>query len=750
MELGIFAWIWQPIASPLQIIAAGVVLAALTIFAYARTFTDHKITSAILLAMRLALVLGVVVLMMGPSRVPPSSDDFLRPNLAIVLDGSQSMLTEDCQNMSRMRFAKSKWLTADRLRRLNDTFDVELYLFDDQLKAISRGLLYRGDEQVASGSVTRLSESVRDAVNCMPIDAKGAAMLVISDGHDTEGAPIQPAASLAQGRDIPVFTLPLGRAAERADITVLAVAMQDYLLPNEPGAILVKVYQSGLDDAKTTLILRHGEEKHQVPIDFNNQRMVEVQVPIQEEEEGQYEYVIEVEPVGEEAEHNNNSQVVFSEVQKKRIQVLILEGQPFWDSKFLAQSLRKDERLAITQITQVSPDKRETIVTRVDGPARKLPETAEQWANFDVVILGQGLEKMLDVSAAEQLVEFVSNQGGHVIFSRGQAYDPESPEGMELAEALAPLEPVQFAPGSREKVMLAVAPAGRVGYWFSPAKLGMDIEDAWGRVQGFDWMPNVESVKPVTVVLARASITGDPLVDSSHPALVSMRQGRGGVVGMLGEGTWRWSLLAPENRDLAGFYDTFWSNMVRWLAAGGDFQPGQQVSMHLSRSSVRLNDNMEVDVVYKFAPQGGAEPVLEVTESSGETRQVALERTPGRVPRYRGTWQPVGLGVHNVKLVAPGMVPDNIERKFNVYHFNIERLETSANPMPLQVLAEHTGARCFQPHQGEELIATLKAHRDSYQKPKELEYIWDRWSVMLLLLIWGGTEWILRRRVDLL
>ncbi|MFT7643686.1 MAG: hypothetical protein ACI9G1_005452, partial [Pirellulaceae bacterium] len=156
MELGIFAWIWQPIASPLQIIAAGVVLAALTIFAYARTFTDHKITSVILLAMRLALVLGVVVLMMGPSRVPPSSDDFLRPNLAIVLDGSQSMLTEDCQNMSRMRFAKSKWLTADRLRRLNDTFDVELYLFDDQLKAISRGLLYRGDEQVASGSVTRL------------------------------------------------------------------------------------------------------------------------------------------------------------------------------------------------------------------------------------------------------------------------------------------------------------------------------------------------------------------------------------------------------------------------------------------------------------------------------------------------------------------------------------------------------------------------------------------------------------------
>ncbi|MFT7638551.1 MAG: hypothetical protein ACI9G1_000275, partial [Pirellulaceae bacterium] len=494
MTLEMLAWVWQPIASPMQIIAGGVILAALTLFAYARTFTDHKITSTLLLLMRLVLILGVVVLMLGPCRVPPANDDFLRPNLAIVLDGSQSMLTEDCQNMSRIRFAKSKWLTAERLRKLSDSYDVELYVFSDQLKPISRGLLYRGDDDVASGSATRLSASVKDAVSRMPLDAKGAAMLVISDGHDTEAAPIQPAASLARGRGIPVYTLPLGRASERADITVLAVAMQDYLLPNETGAILVKVYQSGLDDAATTLTLRRGDDKHQFPIQFNNQRMVEVQLPIQEAKEGQYEYQIDVETVEGEFEETNNSQVVFSEVQKKRIQVLILEGQPFWDSKFLAQSLRKDERLSITQITQVSPDKRETIVTRVDGPSRKLPETAEQWAEFDVVILGQGLEKMLDVTAAEQLVEFVSNQGGHLIFSRGQAYDPDSPDAMELAVALAPLEPVEFAPGSNEKVMLAVAPAGRVGYWFSPAKLGMDIEDAWGRVQGFDWMPNVKSV----------------------------------------------------------------------------------------------------------------------------------------------------------------------------------------------------------------------------------------------------------------
>ena len=48
--------------------------------------------------------------------------------------------------------------------------------------------------------------------------------------------------------------------------------------------------------------------------------------------------------------------------------------------------------------------------------------------------------------------------------------------------------------------------------------------------------------------------------------------GAGSVVAVIGEGTWKWSLLSPNNQDLVGFYDAFWSNMIRWLVVGGDFQ----------------------------------------------------------------------------------------------------------------------------------------------------------------------------------
>ena len=97
-------------------------------------------------------------------------------------------------------------------------------------------------------------------------------------------------------------------------------------------------------------------------------------MPISHEEEGEYEYVIEVDTIEGEGEDTNNSQTVFAHVQKRRIRVLVLEGQPFWDSKFLAQSLRKDERVELTQITQLSDDKREVLpaITHEDGSALDL------------------------------------------------------------------------------------------------------------------------------------------------------------------------------------------------------------------------------------------------------------------------------------------------------------------------------------------------------------------------------------------
>ena len=129
---------------------------------------------------------------------------------------------------------------------------------------------------------------------------------------------------------------------------------------------------------------------------------------------------------------------------------------------------------------------------------------------------------------------------------------------------------------------------------------------------------------------------------------------------------------------------------------------------------------------------------------------MALGPVAGRDPRFRASLEPETVGVHEVILSSPGMTPAQQQRKFNVYKVENETFDTSANPLVLRMLSEHTGGECFEPDQADAWMAALKRQYQSQQLPPRREYIWDHWTVMAALLSWMGLEWLLRRRVGLL
>ena len=742
------AWVWQPIASPLSIAGGAAVLAALAVFAYLRVFSAGRRAATCLLIMRLAAIAAVSLLLMGPSRQQPGINHEQKSHLAVLIDTSESMQTEDCGTESRIGFVAENVLNPDQLRRLQEDYDIDVQGFDERVHPVPLARLHEAPLELATGSATHLTDSVRATLSQTPAAADGRAVLLVSDGRDTEDASIQTAAALAASREIPVYTVAVGGTMSKPDAALLAVPMQDYLLPDEPGGILVKVYHSGLEHRSTTVRLECGNEVQRVPVRFGSGSVAEVRIPVQHPESGQYAYRVSLEPLPEEEESSNNEQIVFCEVMDRRIRVLILEGQPFWDTKFPAQSLRKDERIELTQITQVSGDKRETIVSRVEDRSPAVPASDEEWAEYDVVVLGRGLEHILDQRTAEQLVAFVGDAGGHVIFGRGLAYDPTSPDGKELALLLQPIEPVTWGLSQVQDLSIELTPTGRVNQWLSTTKMGLDLDRAFERLPGLEDMQTVDTEKVGTLVLARAVSNAGPSAEGM-PALVTMNYGRGSVAGILGGGHWRWSLLTPENEDLRGFYDTFWSNLIRWLALGSEFQPGQQVSLSLSRMTARLGDPLTAEVSYKHAPPGDVPPTLRLIAPDGEAKQIALNSLPGRFPRFRANLEPEIVGLHRVELTAPGMEPAQLEQSISVYDVSLERLQTAANPLPLRMLAEHSGGVFFEAEEAGDLFDQLRRHRLSMLSPPKMEYIWDHGAVMTLLLVWIGIEWIVRRLTGL-
>ena len=199
------------------------------------------------------------------------------------------------------------------------------------------------------------------------------------------------------------------------------------------------------------------------------------------------------------------------------------------------------------------------------------------------------------------------------------------------------------------------------------------------------------------------------------------------------------------------FYDTFWSNLVRWLSMGGEFSPDQHVALHLSRTTVRLGDPLAVDVVYKHTPAVGRP-----SETRGDKPRKAAAGSRAGADPVAGT--PVsrdaqtGASRHLRRSAskAPGMQPLRQVQRFNVYDTNVERLMTMADPMALRMLAEHSGGRFYEADQAGDLVNQLRLFRLSQQVPPQLEYIWDHGALMVVLLVWGGSEWLLRRFSGLL
>jgi len=267
-------------------------------------------------------------------------------------------------------------------------------------------------------------------------------------------------------------------------------------------------------------------------------------------------------------------------------------------------------------------------------------------------------------------------------------------------------------------------------------------------------LPKVDREKAATLVLARAMPSGQArsVADqASPPAVVSMDYGRGKIVAVLGEGLWKWSILPPEMKKFDGVYDSFWSNLVRWLAMGGNFMPGQQVSLELGGASFQLGDPVLANVACKFKLTDAFKPKLSVVGPGGKSEGLVLRSSGGsNSSRLQAVYKPKALGVYRVVLETPGMKPEKQEKKFSIYNIDLERLQTSARPAALQTLAEQSGGQFLPADQADRFPEALARQRQLRIVPRRPKFIWDKGLLLFLLVTWAGAEWLARRQVGLL
>ncbi len=725
-------------AWPVTLIAAAVVLLiAAGSWVYGRSTLGAR--SGLLMASRLMAIGGLAWILFGPSvREPGPASDRPVP-LNLLVDTSASMaerdVNRDGQPVTRLEAIQRVWLTPEALERLEPFAAVSLAAFDTDLRPIG---VAQAQRLRPGGEQTRLYDAVGQARG----ESADAVTVVFSDGHDTGGG----SAVLPTDGDGRVFTVPVGQSVSVPDLAIQAWADAAGVTDGQAVTLHAAVHQRGFAGQRVTvelisedgLVESRGIQLGQAPTQTVSFRVTPTRRP--GEPVSYHEYRLRVtatQTTAAERDTSNNARPVFVQVARDKLRVALFEAQPHWDSRNLARVLEADPGVALTAVYQVGPER---TLARLDENAMGVSGRLDQATlnRFDVVVLGKGVERFFPGPDASMLVDYVEQRGGALVFARGQPWIEQT--DTEAARLLDRISPVAWGRAMRESLLLELTPQGMNHPVFE------GIGEAGPRVTTLPGMiaaTTIDREKAASIVYMRQTDGDPPDAGSPMASVASMRVGRGRVFAVLGDGLWRWPLTGEAGGQAL---ETFWQRAVHWLAAGGEFLPGQDVALTLSRQTVEPGESVVATVSTRYFPTTGFEPRLRVIRPDGRVTDAPATTEPQRPGVWHATLSADVEGVYRVECLVDADAAEPVQARLAVYSRSTERLDPAARPEVLKQIADETGGVCLTWQDPEPLIQALRDTRTARETGAVYRDDFARWPVFVLIVGSLGFEWVMRRR----
>jgi hypothetical protein len=729
-------FVLDPILPVPLIVVLAALLAFLTFRIYWRVgFPIGLRRNLVLLLFRLTGLALVLAVLLQPSHrdlLPPPVKD--RVTL-IGLDTSLSMNQHDEGGESRLDAAKnlmeesgvvtSGGLPANPL--------LQLFQFGEDARPIQGSIL----NIVPTGKTTLFDKSVGTMLSGPAEDEAINALILLTDGHDFEMVNPVKTGLGARDRRAPIYAVAFGKLGNVKDVAVRITGYQPYCYVKQKAHISATLRLIGCElEDLTVELLRQGQVVQTKHINAQQLQELPVDFEVAEPAVGQYEYEVRALPLENETDTANNSAITYVNVIDQQIRVLVLEGAPYWDTTFLQRSLMRDDKFDVDALIRYAPNRVRAIRKTPGIGELHLPETLNQLAAYDVVILGQAVETLehagqtnsADSDFQTLLDQYVKERGGTVIFSRGKAFQNVSSDE---------LEPVLWSDKTLKHVHLDATAEGR---GISPFRV-LDPDGA-----GMDSLPDLVDeripgqIQPLTSTFAVASTRED---DAPKPAIVHRRFGDGQVISIGVDGLWRWSLNAGADAANSPF-DRFWDQMILWLLAGRDFIPNRQFSFRPTSANVMLGEKVYFRLVQR-EPNPKIKPVpVTIYYNDAEAGRTTLAPAPQSVGRLTADFLPEHTGRYRAVVELPD--GSRQESRFIVFSEDLEQTEVTADTLYLRRLCEGSGGRLLQPSELPNLLKQLDNEKSDQAAKVLLRPVWNEPWVFYLAGLLFGTDWFLRRR----
>lgn len=742
------SWLFLPPWGFSAVAAAGATLVLVTLIRALREHRTVPVRRQIApILLRGLVVAGLLLVALNPTAILPREMPG-RPALTVLVDASRSMSTEDAGGRSRLAAAAQTLIDDKALERLERQFAVDLRTFDESARPATPDDLARGG--AATGQATHLAQALTAAVLDAADRPAQAGVLLVSDGRATDAGAVE-AARLALARGVPLWTWCLGGEVDRHDLWIDVPAAEQLAFAGAELELTATLHAVGYENRRFRIALvRDGQEIDAATVQPAADGTAKVSFPVTAPDQGEHRYAFRVDADAAEAETQNNERAVFLRIVGQKARVLVVEGQPHWDTKFLVQSLKRNEHVEVTVVYRLADDRQFAVVSAGDDQRRDrsdlFPRTADQFAEFDVVIMGRGCEAFFDADTPGLLQRFVARDGGGLVFSRGRPYGSRF-------EALSRLEPVVWDRGTVAGVRLSPTTVGYDNPVLQDATAGA-LDRMIAELPAFDEVAQTVGVKPLAVVLANAETArADAPEAISGPgteavAVAYHHYGQGRVVTLNASGLWRWAFREKTLDEAEVVYDRFWDAMLRWLVAASDFSAGNNVSLRTDRRLYADDEPIELLVRTRGIDLEAYSPRLTIRGTEGVVTELEPRDEGGGA--FTASAGPFAPGSYEVVLESNLGRPQQIAMTLDVVGASTENRILSADPDLMRALAETSDGQVVDASDVGRLGEVVARWQAAREQEERRETLWDRWALLGVVLAVLGTEWFLRRREGLL
>jgi len=765
------AWVWVGVVVACFVVAA---------WSYSRLLGQRRARTALAIMRGCALV-ALAVVIAGPELVR-QNERVTRDWVVVMSDRSASMGVADAPSVAGEPSTREAQLrdaltgAAAQFERLAAERNVLHVGFDAAAFDLPAATDAKpGEPGVAlgepTGRRTLLAQSLEQTlrrVAARPV----AGVVLLTDGR----SPDQPGRSLLrefQGRRIPVFPVPLGNAQSLPDLAITraetpaAAFMGDKLpvtvdvesLGGEPGTTAGARLQL-IDDA-TGLAL---EERRIEQTGVGRHTLL-----VTPRAAGDQSYTVRLIPDGRDLSEQNNQARVSVAVADRPIRVAYFDGYPRWEYRYLKNILVREESIR-TSAMLLSSERRS--IQDGNEILDALPRTAKDWQQFDVVVMGDVRPEVFSVEQISHLRDLVADRGAGLLWIGGAGSTPGAWRSTPLADLVPFKIPPQGTPGVERSGAEAwlnpvLIKPGAAAERYGVLRLSEDPSNPWpGELLSGDlgwpmmrWAQRIEPsmLKPTAEVLATATPTGGASEAESFPLVMSMRYGAGRVIYVATDETWRYRYCRGEV-----LTERFWIPMVRLLARESLGRAGQPAVIAASPEQVQVGRPVRLSVRLLDQSLIERRPATlrvrltrqdEQGVASGRAVEVTLapesvEQSEAAVA-YAASWIASEPGRYALTPADALLAGLDITAPLEVIAPDDEMRFPQADHAALGTIAAETGGRVLDAAALRDLSSLLPNREVRTLGTPDIETLWDKPIVFIVLLTLLALEWIGRRLIKL-